>query len=71
MNGTPATAAQAAAQAAALAHAREAVADAGLRGLCREGREAIAVDVLQRHGLADAAHLAAGVVSEAEQLERP
>ncbi len=67
MNGTPETAARA----AALADAREAVADAGVQGLCREGREAIAVDVLQRHGLVDAERLAAGLVSEAEYEGRP
>lgn len=53
-----------AARRAAVAEARAAVLDAALRGLCREGREAVAADVLRSHGVADAARTAARLAAE-------
>lgn len=57
--------------ATALDAARAAVEEAGLQGLCREGREAIAVDVLRTHGVADAERRAVRLVTELESAERP
>ena len=53
MNGTGAGLPKAA-PAEADAAARDAVRDAALRGLCREGREALAADVLRRYGIVGA-----------------
>lgn len=51
---------------AALDEARAAIEDAGVQGLCREGREEIALAVLRRYGVADAELLAARLASETE-----
>ena len=51
---------------AAVAEARAAVRDAALRGLCREGREEVAADVLRSHGVADAAGTAARLAAESD-----
>lgn len=59
-----------AARTAALAEARAGVRDAALRGLCREGREAVAADVLRGHGVADAERTAARLAAESDGPER-
>lgn len=51
---------------AAIAEARAAVRDAALRGLCREGREAVAADVLRGRGLADVARTAERLAAESD-----